>query len=489
MHWLTRHSVPDRLRISGWFALFLTVLALSLPEAQARQRTVPVVPEAETLFLNAVSDFEAGRYTLAAGQFSQVAAGFPLHQYTTAAAFMEARSLYRLGAFDRAATAYEAFLARYPTSRYVAEAERALRLARQATQAEARKPISLGIVLSLGAEEASTSQELFNGIRIAVEDHNATRMGRPIRMMFRDLKALGVERAVTSLAEDGATIIVGALYSDQARTAAAAAERAGVAFITPLATDDRVTRGRRFAFQANPSIPMRGRLMARFAVNSLLLKDLAVIAERDDNDISEQMGLAFAEEARKLGATVHFVRILATQNAWLRIPSELKDQSLEDVRAVYAPLAGSRSERLAGGVLSGLDAMLRITEDNPMAPIRVLGNAEWHDLPLRAQASRYLVTYTNDYFLDPTTSATQAFVRRYRTLTGQEPGRLAVVGFDITRFVAQVVQSTDPAQIPDLLLSAPPYQGIGIRLHFGGDHINDMMYYHRYRDGVLELVR
>ncbi|MFT5141408.1 MAG: branched-chain amino acid transport system substrate-binding protein [Rhodothermales bacterium] len=469
--------------------LLLTPFATPWVKAQAPDSRIAEIAEADTLFDRAVQLFEAGNYTEAAGQFSRVAQSFGLHRYTTAAAFMEARSLYRVGAFGKSVSAFEAFLGLYPSSRFVAEAERSLRLAKDALSAKDNSPVTLGIILSLSGDEASSSQAVFNGVRLAVEAHNMTENARPVRLVFRDIALLGPRGAVDAVVEEGAIAIFGGLFSDQARVAAAAAEAHGVVFVAPLATDPQVTAGRSFVFQANPTIPMRGRLMARFAVNALRLNELAVIAEADDGGISEEMGRAFADEAELLGATVRFVNILPTATEWFRLGSTLDADSLRGLDAIYTPVSGAGADRLAGALLSSLDGVLGTGAGGLGSGLRILGNAEWHDLPIRAQASRYRVTYSNDFFFDRQSDRAQAFTRRYRSLTGVDPDRLGVVGFDLTRYLIDLLRPGGVTELRDIMLSAPPFEGIGVRTFFGGQQVNQQMFYHRYRDGNLELMR
>ncbi len=478
----------DRMGIRRLLPLLLTGLLLSAASVSAQQLDPRVGerPEAKALFDEAVSTFEAGDYADAAAQFSRVASAFELHTLTTAAALMEGRALYRAGAYERAIEAFDAFLRVYQSSRYVSEAERTRKLASNALQVTANSPVTLGLILSLGHDEASDSQSLFNGFRMAVDDHNARREGRPIRMVFRDIGELGSGGALASAAEAGAGTVFGALFSDQARAAAAEAERLGVIFVAPLATDKEVSRDRSMSFQANPTIEMRGRLMARFAVNALRLRDLGVVAERDEHGISGVMGDAFADEARLLGATVRFVQVLPDARSWFSIGDHIPTESLRAVRGIYAPLSGSVADQLAGALLDGLGGLLT---DSEQSRLRVLGNAEWHDLPMRTEASRFGVTYSNDFYFDRTSDAAQAFTRRYRSMTGVSPGRLGVVGYDLGRYLISTVESEDALEVRARLLGAPAFEGVGVRVFFGGGQINRQMYYHRYRDGRLELMR
>ncbi|MFT4603378.1 MAG: branched-chain amino acid transport system substrate-binding protein [Rhodothermales bacterium] len=468
--------------------LLLAGILLSATSVSAQQLDprVSELPEAQTLFDQALSTFESGDYTNAAGQFSRVASAYQLHTLTTAAALMEGRALYRAGAYQRAIETFDTFRRVYQSSRYISEAQRTRKLASDAIQVTSNSPVTIGVILSLDDVEASASQSLFNGFRMAVDDHNARREGRPVRMVFRDIGELGSEGAVASAVEAGAHTVFGALFSDQARAAAAEAERLEVVFVAPLATDEEVSRDRLMSFQANPTIEMRGRLMARFAVNGLRLRDLGVVAEHDEHGISGVMGNAFADEARLLGATVRFVQMLPDTRSWFSIGDHIPADSLRAVRGIYAPLSGSAADQLAGALLDGLNGLLTASEQKRL---RVLGNAEWHDLPMRAEASRFGVTYSNDFYFDRTSDAAQPFTRRYRSMTGVSPGRLSIVGYDLGRYLASTVESEDPLAVRARLLGAPAFEGLGVRLLFGGGQVNRQMYYHRYRDGRLELMR
>src|SRR5690606_25039764 len=84
------------------------------------------------------------------------------------------------------------------------------------------------------------------------------------------------------LDEQQADLVIGPLYSEQARAAAEVAEQRGVVLVAPLATDERVSEARRFVFQANPTLTVRGELMARMAVYGLRLDSIGVVAQFGD---------------------------------------------------------------------------------------------------------------------------------------------------------------------------------------------------------------
>ena len=480
------------------FCCYLTVPVMTSHTVAAQQIPVPFIEAAERAFQEGVQAFGDGDYDMAERRFRLIIDAYDLNRKTTAAYLMAGKTLYRNALYQDAVDILSRFISRYPTSGYLDEARttRDFALEQLERQQRSEHVLQLGIILPMNGDDATLSQALFTGIRIAVNEHNSTGSAAPlVRMVFRDTNAepSRAGRMVEDLARSDVDAIIGPLYSGEARTAAAAAERAGLVLIAPLATDEDVSQGRRFVFQANPTIGMRGRLMARFAVRSLRLNDFGIVAERGTGSnaaISERMAEGFQEEVYLQGARVAFYEILDNARGWTRLPEDIGVDALAFASAVYLPVSGNRAETYIEAALTGLD---RVGGSN--VGLRVLGNAEWHDLPFRLQASNYRTTYSNDFYIDRTNPDVFAFERAYQRITGKTPEpeststRLAYTGYDVTRFLlAQMTENTsEPLSIR--LRSAHPYEGIGIRIDFQNSNVNEAMFFHRYQDGRLELVR
>lgn len=452
---------------------------------------VPRIEDAESVFRQALDAFEAGDYGMAYRRFQVAENSYPLHRKTTASALMIGKALYRQGEYARADEELSAFLRKYPSSSYVEDARRVRRFARQqlGLEDEQEEVLQLGIALPMGAENASLTQAMFNGLRLAVEEQNRG-SGAPVRMIFRDTEgeAAAARRAVTELSEEGADVVVGPLFSRTARPAGEVAEQTRTPMIAPLATDEGVSQGRRYVFQANPTIAMRGRQMARFAMQSLRMERLGVVSQ-GEGTLSGRMAEAFRAEAQRAGAEVRFFETLPDLRAWGEINERFREGALSEVEAVYMPISGGQSARRIRAALTGLSRL--------DASVRVLGNAEWHDLPIERQASTFRVTYSNDFYVDETDPQVQAFIEHYREQFGETPDqgsftarRLAYTGYDVARMVLQARSSeTSTGSLREALRSAPLYQGLGVRIDFEGSNVNEALFYHRYRDGRLELLR
>ena len=460
-------------------ALLALIVAVS-PCAGAQPADADAVPAAEAAFQNGLASFRAGEFAEAERLFSRAADEFGYNQRTTAATLMAAKAAYAAGDFDRATSAATRLAVQYPGSRYADEARRVLGLATAGGPGGRALPFDLGVVLPVGGRDGYLGQALFNGVRIAVDEHNAAvgASGRPVRMVFRDSggNGEGARRAVEGVVQEGADAIVGPLFSDEAEPAGAAAEAAGIVLVAPLATDGGVSLGRRYVFQANPTFPARGRAMARYTVGRLGMDRLGVASQR--GTLGADMAGAFATEARRLGARVAFEESLDDASAWEDLDREVGEAALTSVEAVYLPVTGRDAPRYAADALRALDALNR-------SP-RPLGNTEWEGLSAStARATRLGALFTQDFFVAP--GAADAFGRRYRTLSGIGQDRLSLIGYDIARFLLGQIDAEGGA-LADALRQAPQYDGIGHRFEFDGGQVNEALFVLGFRDGQAVLL-
>lgn len=446
-------------------------------------RVIEHIAAADSLLAVGMEAFEAGRYDEARDAFRRLDADFAVNAASSTARIMQAKAAFRMGDFAEVRSILAGFAVDFPGSSY-AEAAFALEArAMEADRQKAEPPLQLGVILSLGDDERIPSQQLFNGIRMAVDLNNQDPDNRPVRMVFRDISGSPerTARVVSELKDEGVDAVIGTLFSDRAVAAAERADQDKIVFMAPMATDERVSEGRQYAFQANPTMQARGRAMARFAVNGLRLDSLGVITVADERGVGERLADGFIQQASELGAQINLIQILDSEADWFLLPDTLSADTLRMVNAIYVPMIAGDGPQRAGRILSAFDRLGR--------NIRLLGNASWHDLPQKAHASRYLMTYSNDYFPDLSSEAFLQFGWSYRVLSGQEVGRLGVSGFDTTRFLLEALGKRDSRTLVDRIRNMPEWEGFGTRIHFAGGNVNQALYYHRYRDGQLALIR
>ncbi len=483
-----------------FFMTILLVWGVSTSSAQAQTpgELIPVIESAESVFLTAIQAFEDQDYETAARLFGVVASTFDLHGKTTAALLMRGKSLYMNKEYDQAILVLNDFKAKYRTSRYIADADQIILFASDGADAgyQDTRILKLGIALPLDSESSSAfTQQMLNGIRMAVEEHNAVSydslMGatRKIKMIFRDTQndQSAAQEAVRSLAREQVDAIIGPLFSREALAAAQIAELEQVVMIAPMATDDAVSRDKQYVFQANPTIATRGRLMARFAVYGLGLNDIGILADYNNNE-SMRMARAFEDEINTLEkGEVVFSEAITDARSWFRLAESVSKDTLLKADAIYLPINGGNASTLIGGALTSLDRM------GFGSRLRLLGNVEWHNISQVSLAGNYGTTYSNDFYVSPDDSLAQAFQNRYISQTGTTPDdwRLILRGYDVTTFIAHQLDRKvfENRPLDFLIRQAPMFEGYGNRLDFSKGNVNEAMFYHQYEAGLLKLVR
>ncbi|NBC01773.1 MAG: ABC transporter substrate-binding protein [Bacteroidetes bacterium] len=504
-----------RLIAPRWY--FLAVLIL-LPVASASGQATdsfPAIRDAEGLFERGVEAFETGDYDEALRLFERTHAAFPVHQKTTAAMAMHAKAAFRGGAYDEAERRAEALRQAYPQSRYVGSMDRLLDLIadHEAAVRTRTEPVRLGIALRLDGEQSVLAQALFNGIRLAVEEANGSidldqvrrtldggvddlaflvpldEERRRVQMIFEDAGdgPADVEAAVERLAAENVDFIIGPLFSEDAVAAARVAERNGVVMIAPLATQDAVSEGRSYVFQANPSVTTRGRAMARFADESLGLEGLGILAQ-GRSDLSMRMAESFRAEAERRGLQVPFFHAVDAPSEFIDWVEETQTDSLYAEASADAPFDGVYMPFSGSGVGRDIRHALGSLQREGLE-VRVLGNAEWHDTVAPSQGGRFNTVYSNDFLVDDARSEVRTFQARYEALSGEGPDRLAFVGYDVTQFVLQALNDARPTALHDRLRSSAAVEGLGMRIAFEGQSVNQALFFHRVRFGQVERLR
>lgn len=463
------------------------LLVLVAPMATAQPATAPSILAAEQAFERGLRAFQAGQFEAAHEAFVRAATQFEYHQRTTAALLMAGKARYAAGDFEGATSAMTTLIATYPRSRYVPAARELRReaMARLRARPERVAVISIGIALPLADEDAIYVQPLFNGIRLAIERHNAAHPERPVRMVFRDSggSPAAAADAVSALAREGVSAIIGPLYSPEALAAADVAERLGVVLLAPLATDEGVSRGRRYVFQANPTFARRGTAMAEHALAQGYDR-VGIVAV--SGTVASEMAEAFRSHIERGRGTVAFDVRLPLEEAWFQLAERLDAGQLRRVDAVYFPLAGLDAEQHAAAALHALDALLGEEASRP----RVLGNSEWQHLGAsRARAMRYETVFTQDFQPSRSDAEQADFAERYARLAGGPPDRLAFKGYDVAQLLLAALEQARGGHLAPVLRQMPAHQGLGHRIHFAGEQVNQHLFVLPLRDSDAEALR
>ncbi len=146
-----------------------------------------------------------------------------------------------------------------------------------------------------------------NGVELAVALANEADgiNGKPIELLIRESNrepALSVQHAIGLIAE-GALVILGPDYSDEAVEVGVVAQEHGIPMMTTYPTNPKVTRNGNFSFQGAILDPDQAKIMAKFAIQELKAITAAVLTEIGDS-YSEELSEAFIENFEAQGGTV-----------------------------------------------------------------------------------------------------------------------------------------------------------------------------------------
>ncbi len=294
-------------------------------------------------------------------------------------------------------------------------------------------PPSVGVILPLSGGHEPNGRAAFAGIQLLQDELIAE--GAEVQFEILDnqsspSRSLG---CVRSLADLGATIILGPPYSSTAMAAVGETANLGIPMILPSATRPEITRNNPYSFRACFLDSQQASAMAQFARKELSLSTIATVVDLR-SIYSVGLANAFTEVFEDAGGSV-------VRRHYFRDPSELillaSEIASTDSDGIYLPFFDSEVRALmevgaplwSGRTLLGADGW-----DTPAFRIG--------PLPLPVGGSAYLTNHfdPSEPSLDP-----MSFVARFRSKFGRDPDQLSALAYDSGRLaVAALARATDP---------------------------------------------
>ncbi len=282
----------------------------------------------------------------------------------------------------------------------------------------------VGGLLSSSGPAGGYGADSDKGARMAVEEVNALNRMVRIRYIALDDKSDKTEalKAARSLIEvNRVHVILGPTISPSALSVGKLAEDRQVPMVTTSATQDEITHGadydRKFVFRVCFSDSFQGKVLARFAVNSLKLRTATIVM---DKTLSYSIGLAdtFQREFERLGGRV--------------IQRESYSVSDSDFSALIDRVSQLDSDLLfIPGWDENVGPMLK-QAGSKWKKFTLLGGDGWASQKLLELSGGNVGTsFTLSHFSgDDKSLLIQSFKRKYLERYGEEPSPLAALGYD-----------------------------------------------------------
>jgi branched-chain amino acid transport system substrate-binding protein len=327
-----------------------------------------------------------------------------------------------------------------------------------------RSADSLYVGVAFSTDSGIDTRGYANGVKLALDKLNA---GRP-----RGAKPLGVrlppkganDVVIAASFRDDPQIVAVVGHTGSAATIAAApiyadAEHNGrraLLDITPTATNPRVTKTTTWVFRVCPTDDDAARALARFTVDSLHAKKVAIIY-RDDL-FGRGYVTAFSNEM----STLHVPII--ERDPYLRGIAEY------DAYAIRMTKRGVDAVVLAGGSNEAVDILRAIRHAGSRA--RFLGSDDLASLgsdPVTAREFAGL-RYTAFYDPDRPTDVNQEFSETYKQTFGMVADQKAALAYDAATLIAQAVFTVGPnrERVRNWVAHAPKLNGVSGTIQFDG---------------------
>ena len=298
--------------------------------------------------------------------------------------------------------------------------------------------ILLGEVGSTSGSEATFGISTRNGIQMAIEEVNAaggvkladgTHKKLDVRVYDDQGKPEEAANAVTRLInQDHVKVILGEVASSNSLAMAPKAQAAQVPMITPSSTNEKVTEVGDYIFRVCFIDPFQGKVMAKFAWDTLKVKNVAVVK---DNKSDYSLGLAkvFSEEFVKLGGKI--------------VGEEAYSKGDTDFRAQLTALKGKKPEALyVPGYYTDVGVIARQkSELGIKAPM--MGGDGWESEKLFELGGSAIEGsyYSNHYSPDDPSPMVQNFGKAYGAkFDGKKPESLSALGYDAAMVAIEAIK-------------------------------------------------
>lgn len=314
--------------------------------------------------------------------------------------------------------------------------------------------LKVGVVSPMTGATATFGQENVNGIKLA---HKKLQKGKGVKfdIIIEDDKSEAIESTNATrklLSVDKVSVMIGAPTSSLALASAPIVQEAKIPFITPTATNAKVTMVGDYITRACFTDDFQGVVMAKFAVQTLK-KTKGLVLIENTSDYSKGLAKSFSDEFSKLGGKMVSTDELTYAAKDTDFQSLLRKVKRANPEFIFIP-----GYYVEVGLIIRQARALGIT-------VPFLGGDGWDSPKLFEIAGEAVKgSYISNHFApDDKSPVVQNFVKEYETTYGEKPGSFAALGYDSVGIVADAIKrakSTKPADIRAALVATKGYQGI-----------------------------
>ena len=300
--------------------------------------------------------------------------------------------------------------------------------------------IKVGIYGSLTGTTATFGKSTLNGAQLAFDELNAAGGigGKKIEYVAEDDQSKAEEAATAVqklINQDHVVALIGEVASSRSLAAAPIAQQNGVPMISPSSTNPEVTKKGDFIFRACFLDEFQGRVMARFAADSLHMKRVAILKDIK-NDYSVGLAQFFSDEYKARGGSI--------------VGEQAYNEGDSDFRSQLTALKANNPEAIfVPGYYTEVGSIARQARELGItAPL--LGGDGWVSDQLLKIGGEALngSYYSNHFALDQPSEPLQKFFKDYNAKFKSNPDAIAGLAYDSANLLIDALkrlQASDAA--------------------------------------------
>ncbi len=315
--------------------------------------------------------------------------------------------------------------------------------------------IIIGHYGSLTGATATFGQSAQKGIEMAVDAVNQSGgvLGKKLKLLVEDDQGKPEEAltVVTKLiSKDRVVALLGEIASSNSLAAAPAAQNSRIPMISPGSTNPKVTQAGDYIFRVCFIDPFQGKVMAKFAMNTLKVHKVAVLRDIK-SDYSVGLANFFVENFKALGGEI--------------IADESYSAGDKDFTAQLTSLKGKNPEAVfVPGYYTEVGLIARQARKLGIK-VALLGGDGWDSSKLWEIGGDALngCYYSNHYSVDDPSPILQKFVKDYKARFGTGPDSIpdamAALGYDAALILADAIKRANSAQPDSIKLALAQTKG------------------------------
>ncbi|MFQ6672857.1 MAG: ABC transporter substrate-binding protein, partial [Candidatus Tectimicrobiota bacterium] len=395
------------------------------------------------------------------------------------ARFQLGLNYFNTGRFKEARQTLLGFLFDHPTH---PEAPRAKALIASIDKTFTVDTSKVGLILPLTGPESVAGQSVLQGVQLAIAQAGVSPEGRPFRLIIRD-SAGEPDRAKAAVArlalEEKVIAIIGPVFSETARAAAAEADRLQVPMVVPFAHAPGIPESSPYVFRNSLTNQAQGAFVARYAVESLGLRRFAILYP--DDSYGNDLKTLFTQSVEALGGQVVVQAAYDPQandfSEPIRTLGGVADEELErlhpdeaDGPALTSPVPVAQTAPpidydtlFIPGYFDKVGLLAPQLAFYNVVGVTLLGCNGWNSPELLTIGEHYVegAIFVDGFFAGSSRPPVKTFVENFRLTFGNEPDILAAQAYDAAGLVLRVLDdgAANREQLREGLLTIRDYLG------------------------------